>query len=119
MIYNLSLEDITPMFRYFEYFYDLIEKVPEIKVTLFVPINKMDYPGNNSLLKNPDWCKELEGLPKKNFEICPHGYHHTVKGKVPEFYYLDYKKANKILSMCEKAFNEDVFRVCKIIKAGW
>jgi predicted deacetylase len=106
MIYNLNLDDVTPIFRYFDYFYELVERVPEIKVTMFVPINKMDYPGNNDLLKNPDWCKELEKLPKKNFEISPHGYYHTTRGRVPEFYYLDYDKANRTMKMCENAFKD-------------
>lgn len=106
MIYNLSLDDMTPMFKNFDHLYELIKQAPGIKVTMFVPINKLDFPGDNSLLRNKDWCEELKKLPKENFEISPHGLHHTVAGNRPEFKRLTFKKANALLKICENAFED-------------
>jgi hypothetical protein len=124
---NISIDDVTihpkSSVNVLNRCAELIEKYPQIKFSLFVPLaywrtqkpgTKTDLPLNISSL--PDFCKFLRNLPEKNFEIGYHGYYHGIPGKSDndEFQYLNYQEANdKVDLMFEevaRAGLEDKFK---------
>jgi len=103
---NVSIDDVSPheksSIKVVERCFDLIKTFPDIKFSLFVPISYWRTVRPEIATKNPlridlfpDFCKYICDLPKKNFEICYHGFYHGIPGKNDndEFRYLNYKEA--------------------------
>lgn len=103
--YNLNFDDLLPCYTDFTLLERLVQLFPEIKVTIFMPINSRVW-GNKNILDYPRWCQKIAQLPSKNFEIAPHGYYHHLNDRVrtPEFKYLSKKEAANLLLRCEEAF---------------
>jgi len=118
---NISIDDVSPhpksSTKVLEQCFYLINKYPNIKFSLFVPVSywRTVRPGiatSNPLQINlfPDFCKEIGDLPVENFEICYHGFYHGIPGKSDndEFQYLNYEDASeRFLKM---------FKVAKLAK---
>jgi len=105
---NISIDDITPhpksSLAVVERCLEVIKIYPDIKFSLFVPISYWRTIRPETVTKSPlqinlfpDFCNSLKNLPKKNFEICYHGYYHGIPGKSDndEFQYFNYEEANE------------------------
>ena len=86
---NISIDDVSPHPRsstaVLKQCFRVIEQFDDAKFTLFVPLSywRTIKPGiatTNPLQIDlfPDFCKELSELPKKNFELAYHGFHHGI-----------------------------------------
>lgn len=88
---NLSIDDISPhpqsSTAVLKYCFKVIEKFPDVKFTLFVPVAYWRTQGPTSTLnplsidRFPAFCDELKRLPKSNFELAYHGLYHGIPGK--------------------------------------
>jgi len=107
---NISIDDVSPHPKssvlVLDRCFELMNVFPDIKFTLFVPmaytrVGEQAY----EIRKYPDFCDILKRLPKSNFEIGWHGYHHGVidKSSNDEFQDLNYSGASTVL---EKMFVE-------------
>jgi len=118
---NISIDDVSPhpksSTKVLESCYKVIGEYPEVKFTLFVPINytrlrEKSYP----LEGNPHFCEVLKKLSRKNFEIGYHGYYHGVlnKSNNDEFRDFSYEGAKQrfemMLEATERAEVADVFK---------
>lgn len=103
--YNLNFDDLVPGNSSLVLLKKLVRLFPQIKITLFVPINSREAK-DTDLFDHPDWCRQIARLPRKNFEIGVHGYFHHLDDwhKTPEFKYLSEKEAEALLLRCEQAF---------------
>lgn len=103
--YNLNFDDLLPCYSDFTLLERLVQLFPEIKITIFMPINNRDW-GNKNILDYPKWCRKIAQLPSANFEIALHGYYHCLNDRVetPEFKYLLKEEAIDLLLRCEDAF---------------
>ena len=103
---NISIDDVSPhprsSIKVLDRCFELIERFPEIKFSLFVPISywrtiKPKTVTHNPLQINlfPEFCDAISALPVKNFEICYHGYYHGIPGRSDndEFQSIDYNQA--------------------------
>ena len=116
---NISIDDITPhpraSVRVLDRCFELIEKFPDIKFSLFVPVSYWRTKKPNTITQYPlqidlfpDFCKFIKELPDSNFEICYHGFYHGIPGQSDndEFKTLNYDQA----SHCFEAMFEVVRR---------
>ena len=105
---NISIDDISPhpksSLSVVERCLEVIKIFPDTKFSLFVPVSYWRTIKTKTTTKAPlqinlfpDFCDNLKKLPKKNFEICYHGYYHGIPGKSDndEFQYLDYAEASE------------------------
>jgi hypothetical protein len=105
---SISIDDITPhpksSTRVLDRCFELIEKFPDIKFNLFVPLSywrTIPSPPESicqipmKISDFPDFCSVIRSLPSKNFEIGMHGYYHGVPGvsNNDEFKSLDFNEA--------------------------
>ena len=103
---NISIDDVSPhpksSIKVLDRCFELINKFPDIKFSLFIPISywrtiRPDIATQTPLQIDlfPKFCKAIAALPEKNFELCYHGFHHGIPGKSDndEFQYLDYDHA--------------------------
>ena len=123
---NISIDDVSPhprsSIRVVDRCFEILEKFPECKFTLFIPISywRTMKPGIST--QHPlqidlfsDFCDELRNLPKSNFEVGYHGFHHGIPGKSDndEMRYMSYERCNEMLkamfSIVEKANLADTF----------
>lgn len=103
--YNLNLDDLLPRYTDFSVLYKVLRVVPDIKVTVFMPISSRDWgQGKNYILDHPYWCRKVASLPSKNFEFSCHGWEHHLRDKTPEFKCLSQADATVLLEQCERAF---------------
>ena len=105
---NISIDDVSPhpksSVKVLEQCFKMIDDFDDIKFSLFVPVSywRTMKPGvatQKPLQINffPEFCRTLEGLPDKNFEVCYHGFYHGIPGKSDndEFQYLNYDEAKQ------------------------
>lgn len=105
---NISIDDISPhpksSTKVLDRCFEVIEILPDVKFSLFVPISywrtvKKTIATTNPLQINlyPEFCETIRNLPDKNFEICYHGFYHGIPGVSDndEFQKLNYKDAIK------------------------
>ena len=105
---NISIDDVSPhpksSINVIDRCYDLIKDFPNIKFSLFIPVaywrtvkpeTTTEIPLQIDLF--PEFCNFLKMLPKRNFELCYHGYYHGIPGKSDndEFQYLNYESAKQ------------------------
>jgi peptidoglycan/xylan/chitin deacetylase (PgdA/CDA1 family) len=103
--YNLNLDDLLPCYTDFSLLRKLVQVVPGIKVTIFMPVSSRDWgEEKNNILKHAAWCEQVAALPIENFELSFHGWQHHLADKTPEFKYLSREDAKDMLSRCEEAF---------------
>ena len=105
---NISIDDVSPhpasSVKVLDRCYELISVFPNIKFTLFIPISYWRTMGPTAtkfplrLDIFPEFCELLKVLPKENFEIGYHGYHHGIPGVTnnDEFKNLNYEQAMKL-----------------------
>lgn len=109
--------------RVIERCFEMINKFPSIKFTLFVPIGywrtiRPEISTAEPLFINlfPEFCKSIKSLPKENFEICYHGLFHGVPGKSDndEFKNLSYDQAiekfNTMFKIVEDSNLKEIFK---------
>jgi len=120
VIATIDIDDLEPKFTDFGPLYGLIDNFPDIKITIFMPVNTnwaSDWWRNNHpnwvssyILRHPGWCKKVSELPRENVEIALHGYyHHTMDGSLhgrPEFLSFTKDEALKRLLLCEQTFDK-------------
>ena len=105
---NISIDDVSPhprsSIKVVDRCFELINIFPNIKFSLFVPVaywrtmrKEVSTPTPLCIEEYPYFCKFIENLPKKNFEICFHGVYHGIPGKSDndEFQSLSYEEALK------------------------
>lgn len=124
---NISIDDVSPhpksSLKVVDRCFELIEKFPDIKFSLFVPIAYWRTRTRGAISKNPyviwkypEFCQGLKDLPSKNFEICYHGYYHGIPGQTDndEFWKITYDEAvDRVESMkgrVERAGLTDLFK---------
>ena len=89
---NISIDDVSPhplsSVKVLDRCYELIQEFPDIKFSLFIPIaywrtTRQDIATKYPLRIDayPEFCKVLDNLPEKNFELCYHGLFHGIPGK--------------------------------------
>ncbi len=113
---NISIDDVSPhplsSTKVLNQCYELIKTFPEIKFTLFIPVAYWRTmkaiaasPGPFYISEHPKFCEEIKNLPKENFEIAYHGYHHGIPGQSDndEFRNLNHDQA---LEVYDKMFQE-------------
>tara|TARA_R110001583_G_scaffold7985_10_gene38925 strand:+ start:15789 stop:16508 length:720 start_codon:yes stop_codon:yes gene_type:complete len=126
---NISIDDICPhpasSMAVVDRCYEILEKIPEVKFTLFVPmayyrtmpappVSMCDQPLRIDLF--PDFCQKIRDLPKDSFEICYHGVLHGIPGETnnDEFKSLSYqetlKKISEMAWITKMAKLEDIFK---------
>ena len=106
---NISIDDISPhpksSIKVLDRCFEMISIFPDIKFSLFVPVSywrtkRPDIATSHPLQINlyKDFCESLKNLPKKNFEICYHGFHHGIPGKSDndEFQNISYEQSKKL-----------------------
>jgi len=120
---NISIDDVSPhplsSTKVLDRCYELIKEFPDIKFSLFIPLAywRTTRPGiatRSPLCIDlfPDFCKILQELPEKNFEICYHGLFHGIPGKSDndEFEKLTKNEAlDKFNTMFQIAKNANLF----------
>jgi len=111
---NISIDDVSPhplsSVKVLDRCFELIEELPEIKFTLFIPFaywrtsyvpGKADTRSERpfALHNFPDFCNTIKNLPAKNFELGYHGLFHGIPGHSnnDEFKYLSYEDAVETL----------------------
>tara|TARA_B100000963_G_C22579245_1_gene650022 strand:+ start:141 stop:842 length:702 start_codon:yes stop_codon:yes gene_type:complete len=124
---NISIDDVSPhpfsSTRVLERCEELIEEIPDIKFSLFIPAAywRTVKPGTTSkeplnLSLFPEFCKEILDLNPNNYEIGFHGYYHGIPGKSDndEFQDISYEetgeKIDLMLNEIAKAGLEHVFK---------
>ena len=86
---NISIDDVSPHPRsstkVLKQCFRVIEKFPDAKFSLFVPMSYWRTQKAEIATKSPlqinlfsDFCDELRELPKNNFELAYHGFHHGI-----------------------------------------
>ena len=89
---NVSIDDVSPHPRssttVLNQCFRVLEAFPDVKFTLFVPVSywrtmKPELFSEKPFQINlyPEFCDTLRNLPKENFEIGYHGFHHGIPGK--------------------------------------
>lgn len=125
MLINISIDDISPhpkmgldCLRNLD---SLLNKFPNIKISLFVPTSICRYKFGEKkycLLDYPKFVEEIKKLPN-NFEICYHGHFHGNKVKKSnndEFRYLDATKTQELLNTSYKIFKETGISVKNVFR---
>jgi len=124
---NISIDDVSPhplsSFQVLGACNTILEKFPDAKFTLFVPLAywRTMSPGNSTkqslnISHYPEFCEQLRLLPVENFELGLHGYHHGIPGKSnnDEFKSVTYQEALTILMTMkeeiERANVENLFK---------
>lgn len=124
---NISIDDVSPhpksSVNVLSRCYEVIDRFPEVKFSLFIPISywrtiKPEIATRNPLQIDlfPDFCEIVKGLPKQNFELCYHGFHHGIPGKSDndEFQYLNEADAKErfqaMFEVVKRANLQDVFK---------
>lgn len=124
---NISIDDVSPhpfsSTKVLQQCMYLIDKLPDIKFTLFVPISywRTIKAGTTTsrpldLREHPEFCKTLLSLPRDNFEIAYHGLYHGIPGKTDndEFQFLTYDQASEkfdaMFSIVKECNLEEVFK---------
>ena len=124
---NISIDDVSPhpkaSVKVLDRCFELMEKFPSIKFSLFVPIaywrtQRLGVQTAEPLViwKYPEFCRTLKDLSPFNFEVCYHGYYHGIPGENDnnEFLDLSYEDAVKrVKSMkgrVERAGLTEVFK---------
>jgi len=126
VLVNVSIDDVSPhpksSTKIFEKCRRLLEYYPDIVFTLFIPISYWRTIGDTAtqyplqINKYPEFCQELRDLPKKNFEVCYHGFHHGIPhvSNNDEFKNLNCAQAKHTFDMMFKVVElaglEDVFK---------
>jgi predicted deacetylase len=110
---NVSIDDVSPhpqsSLNIIKNCSSLIEEFPEIKITLFVPVSYWRVIPTKKCPATvqpyqidlyPNFCNALKELPKENFEIAYHGFHHGIPGKSnnDEFKELTMSEAEKAIN---------------------
>jgi len=103
---NISIDDVTPhpqsSIKVLDRCFELIEVFPSIKFTLFIPMKycRMGEKEMFPLEDYPDFCDELLNLPRENFELGWHGWHHGIlnESNNDEFRDLSSGKALQVFS---------------------
>ena len=66
VVYNLNFDDLLPSYKEFSLLEGLVRLVPDIKITIFLPVNSRDWgDGVNNIAQFPEWCRKVAGLPGK------------------------------------------------------
>ena len=112
---NISIDDVSPhprsSVKVIEQCNRIIERFPDAKFTLFVPVSywrtmKPEVASNRPFQINlyPDFCDTIKSLSKKNFEIGYHGFHHGIPGKTDndEMRNLTSSQCNELLTGMKK-----------------
>ena len=124
---NISIDDVSPhpmsSVKVIERCREIIEKFPEAKFSLFVPISywRTVKPGVATqhplqIDMFPDFCNTLRDLQKDNFEVCYHGFYHGIPGKSDndEFQHLSFEEAierfKAMFLVVERAGLESTFK---------
>lgn len=124
---NISIDDVSPhplsSIKVLDSCFELIEKFPHIKFTLFIPIAYWRTIKRETISDRPlvisdyqDFIFFINSLPEKNFEICYHGLFHGIPGKSDndEFQYLTYDQAiekfNTMFSIVSQSGLESKFK---------
>ena len=116
---NISIDDVSPhplsSTKVIKQCNKIIEKYPEVKFTLFVPVAywrtmraNVATPQPLELSKFPSFCEELRNLPENNFEVGYHGYHHGIPNVTnnDEFHYIDYNNADYLFKLMRRIARE-------------
>lgn len=108
--YNLNLDDLLPCYTNFVLLEKLLDHFPQIKITIFMPINSNSRYGplSNNIFDHPNWCQKIASLPRDNFEFAIHGFYHNLNDylQTPEFKYLSKKQAKNRLLKCQAALKK-------------
>ena len=124
---NISIDDVSPhpmaSVKVLDRCFELIEKFPDIKFSLFVPIaywrtQRLGVQTAKPLViwKFPEFCQTLKDLSTDNFEICYHGYYHGIPGANDNNEFLDISyedaldRAKSMKSRVDRAGLIDVFK---------
>jgi predicted deacetylase len=122
MMVNISIDDVSPhpksSVKVLDNCYDIIEFFPEVKFTIFVPMNyrrmgERAYP----ICDFPDFCETLKELPKSNFELGWHGYYHGIPKKSNNDEFASFNNYDEVINriklmkeMAHKASVIDCFK---------
>ena len=109
---NVSIDDVSPhpmsSAKVLNRCFELIEKVPDIKFSLFVPIAYWRTTRPNIATRQPlrldafpEFCDVLRKLPQQNFEVCYHGLFHGIPGSNDndEFHHVNAQEARQKFSV--------------------
>lgn len=124
---NISIDDVSPhpqssLQGILPQCQRVIDMHPDAVFTLFVPVSYWRTIGPTATKQPlqidafPEFCQALRELPKENFEICYHGFHHGIPGKSnnDEFQSLNCVQAAQLFeAMCQVVRNaglEGVFK---------
>lgn len=123
---NISIDDVSPHPQsgvgVLKQCHRLLEHHPDAFFTLFVPVSYWRTMGPTATEKPlqidmfPEFCQALRDLPKENFEVCYHGFHHGIPGKSnnDEFQHLNCAQAGQLFDamfqVVKRAGLEDVFK---------
>ena len=125
---NISVDDISPhprsSIKVLDQCYKMLEKFPNLKFSLFVPLAYWRVGRAGTITKRPlfvseyeDFCKTLKDLPTDNFEIGYHGFFHgrpRERSDNNEFDNINYESASNIIKSmmkeAEKAGLKEVFK---------
>jgi hypothetical protein len=124
---NISIDDVSPhprsSIKVLDRCHELISEFPGIKFTLFIPISYWRTVSPGVSTKKPlqinlfkDFCDAIRDLPRDNFEIGYHGFHHGIPGKTDndEFASLTKEEASAAFSamfkVVEDAGLRDIFK---------
>ena len=110
---NISIDDVSPhpksSVKILGECFELIGEFPEIKFSLFVPLaywrtKKYSTPEPLRILEDKEFCSILRGLPKENFELCYHGFHHGIPqvSDNDEFHRLTSIEAHDVYELMRK-----------------
>ena len=97
---NISIDDISPhpmsSIKVLKQCERIIQKFPEAKFSLFIPIAHWRTIRPTVATKKPfiisdypEFCNVLKNLPKENYELCYHGYYHGIPGENDNNEFLD------------------------------
>lgn len=88
---NISIDDVSPhprsSTRVLKQCHKVIEKFPDAKFTLFIPLaywrtlGPTATPTELSIDSFPIFCEELHSLSRENFELAYHGLNHGIPGR--------------------------------------
>jgi predicted deacetylase len=103
---NISIDDVCPhpqsSVRCLDRCFDLLNKYPDIKFTLFIPTAYRRNSEEPAYELNTDFIKSIKELPP-NFELGYHGHFHGNKSN-PEFYNITEEAALECLQKSKQIF---------------
>tara|TARA_Y100000004_G_scaffold185697_1_gene236234 strand:+ start:113 stop:817 length:705 start_codon:yes stop_codon:yes gene_type:complete len=124
---NISIDDISPhpesSTRVLNRCYDLIDKYPKIKFTLFIPAAYWRTISKTTekplyLYDFPEFCKEISSLNENNFEIGYHGFYHGIPNvsNNDEFKYASYDDTVNIIKKTKDVISKTNLKFKNILR---